>query len=67
MHLEILTLFPGFFESPLSTSLVGKGVRKGRVDIVVTDIRDFAEGAHRVADDSPYGGGEGMVMKPEPV
>ncbi|MGH7821419.1 MAG: tRNA (guanosine(37)-N1)-methyltransferase TrmD, partial [Candidatus Binatia bacterium] len=67
MDVEILTLFPSFFDSPLSASLVGKGIRAGRIRVAVTDIRDFAEGAHRVADDAPYGGGEGMVMKVEPV
>lgn len=67
MQFHILTLFPDFFPSALSTSLLGKGVRRGVITVTVTDIRDFAAGTHRVADDSPYGGGEGMVLKAEPV
>ena len=67
MRLEILTLFPEFFESPLRTSLLGKAIAAGTLAVRVTDIRDFAAGKHRVADDAPYGGGSGMVMKIEPV
>lgn len=67
MKLHVLTLFPGFFASPLSASLVGKARERGVIEVTVTDIRDFAPGAHRTADDTPYGGGEGMVMKAEPV
>jgi tRNA (guanine37-N1)-methyltransferase len=67
VRIEILTLFPDYFRSPLGASLLGKGIERGRVEIVVTDIRDFAPLPHRVVDDAPYGGGEGMVMKPEPV
>ena len=67
MRFEILTLFPDFFASPMAASLVGKARVRGLIEIHVTDIRDFASGAHRVADDTPYGGGEGMVLKIEPV
>jgi tRNA (guanine37-N1)-methyltransferase len=67
MTFEILTLFPGFFESPLRTSLLGRAIAAGVVSVTVTDVRDFAAGRHRVADDTPYGGGSGMVMKIEPV
>jgi tRNA (guanine37-N1)-methyltransferase len=67
MRFEILTLFPDFFTSPLASSLVGKAHARGLIEIAVTDIRDFAAGVHRVADDAPYGGGDGMVMKIEPV
>lgn len=67
MTFEILTLFPGFFESPLRTSLLGKAIAAGVVSVAVTDVREFAAGRHRVADDTPYGGGSGMVMKIEPV
>jgi tRNA (guanine37-N1)-methyltransferase len=67
MRFEILTLFPDFFASPMAASLVGKALARGLIEIHVTDIRDFASGVHRVADDAPYGGGEGMVMKIEPV
>ncbi|MGH7898015.1 MAG: tRNA (guanosine(37)-N1)-methyltransferase TrmD, partial [Candidatus Binatia bacterium] len=67
MRFQILTLFPEFFPSPLAASLVGKAIARGTIEVEVTNIRDFAAGAHRVADDSPYGGGDGMVMKLEPV
>src|SRR2546426_11870891 len=53
--------------APLEESLLGKAREKGLVRLDVTDIRDFAEGKHRVTDDVPYGGGAGMVMKPEPL
>jgi tRNA (guanine37-N1)-methyltransferase len=67
MHIQVLTLFPEFFPSPLSASLIGKGMHRGVIAVEVIDIRDFAPGAHRVADDAPYGGGEGMVMKVGPT
>ncbi len=67
MRFHIITLFPEFFASPLSASLPGKAVGLGIIQVEVTNIRDFAPGTHRVADDAPYGGGEGMVMKVEPV
>ena len=67
MRIDILTLFPGMIRGPLDESIVKRAVEAGIVDIQVHDIRDWAEGKHRVADDSPYGGGPGMVMKPEPV
>ena len=65
--IDILTLFPGFFSGPLRESILGRGRESGAADIRVTDIRDFAEGRHRKTDDSPYGGGAGMIMKPEPL
>ena len=64
---EILTLFPRMVEGPLSESILGKAREKGLIEVAVTDVRDFAAGKHRVCDDSPYGGGAGMVMKPEPL
>ena len=67
MRIEILTLFPDFFPSTLAASLIGKGIERGRIEVVVTDVREFADGAHRIADDTPYGGGNGMVMKVEPL
>ena len=67
MHVRILTLFPEFFASPLSSSLVGKAIARGILQVEIVNVRDFAAGVHRVADDSPYGGGRGMVMKIEPV
>ncbi len=62
MHVEILTIFPGYFESPLRESLLGKAIAAGLVEVTVTDLRGFAEGRHRKVDDEPYGGGAGMVM-----
>ncbi|HEY6912740.1 MAG TPA: tRNA (guanosine(37)-N1)-methyltransferase TrmD [Myxococcales bacterium] len=64
---EILTLFPRMVAAPLEESILGKARAKGLLRVQVTDIRDFAEGKHRVTDDVPYGGGAGMVMKPEPL
>src|SRR3954469_13934777 len=54
-------------EAPLGESILGKAREKGLLETRVVDIRDFAEGRHRVTDDVPYGGGAGMVMKPEPL
>jgi tRNA (guanine37-N1)-methyltransferase len=54
-------------DSPLRESVLGKACERGLVSITVTDIRDSAEGKHRITDDAPYGGGAGMVMKPEPL
>jgi tRNA (guanine37-N1)-methyltransferase len=67
LSFEILTLFPRMVEGPLSESILGKAREKGLIDVTVTDVRDFAQGKHRVTDDSPYGGGAGMVMKAEPL
>lgn len=67
MIFSILTLFPGIFESPLSESIIKKAVDKGIVRFNIVNIRDFAEDIHRTCDDSPYGGGPGMVMKVEPI
>jgi tRNA (guanine37-N1)-methyltransferase len=64
---EILTLFPRMVAAPLEESILGKARAKGLLRVQVTDIRDYAEGKHRVTDDVPYGGGAGMVMKPEPL
>jgi tRNA (guanine37-N1)-methyltransferase len=64
---EILTLFPRMVASPLEESILGKARARGLLRVQVTDIRDFAGGKHRVTDDVPYGGGAGMVMKPEPL
>ncbi|MEX0878946.1 MAG: tRNA (guanosine(37)-N1)-methyltransferase TrmD [Thermoanaerobaculia bacterium] len=62
MHIEILTIFPGYFASPLRESLLGKAIDAGLLRVTVTDLRGFAEGRHRKVDDEPYGGGAGMVM-----
>lgn len=67
LSVEVLTLFPRLVSAPLEESILGKAREKGLLRVRVTDIRDFAEGKHRVTDDVPYGGGAGMVMKPEPL
>ena len=67
MRFDILTLFPEMFEGVFSASIVGRARDLGAVAITLHNIRDYAPGKHRVTDDTPYGGGGGMVMKPEPV
>lgn len=67
MIFEILTIFPDFFKSPLAESLMKKALDKGVIQIRVWNLRDFTEDRHHMTDDYPYGGGAGMVMKPEPV
>ena len=67
MRIEIVTLFPGMVEPALSESMLGRARAGGLVDIRVVNLRDYAEGKHRVTDDYPFGGGGGMVLKPEPL
>ena len=67
MRFHILTLFPALFTSPLSSTMLQKGQERGALQFMLHDVREFATDKHRVTDDSPYGGGHGMVMKPEPV
>jgi len=67
MKFDVLTLFPGMFESPLQESILGRAVERGLIEFAAHNLRDWAEGRHKVTDDTPYGGGDGMVMKPEPV
>jgi len=67
MRIDCLTLFPEMLESWLNCSILKRAQQKGLVEVVVTNIRDFAEGKYRKVDDSPYGGGPGMVMMPEVV
>jgi tRNA (guanine37-N1)-methyltransferase len=62
MRIEILTIFPGYFRSPLSESLLGKAIEGGLVEVAVTDLREFAADRHHKVDDEAYGGGPGMVM-----
>jgi tRNA (guanine37-N1)-methyltransferase len=66
VRIDVVTIFPGIFESPLRESLLGKAIQAGIVDVGVHDIRDFTTDRHRQVDDESYGGGPGMVMKPEP-
>lgn len=66
-RIDILTLFPEMFNEVFSSSIIGRATQKQLVQIRAIDIREFATDKHRVADDYPYGGGGGMVMKPEPI
>jgi tRNA (guanine37-N1)-methyltransferase len=67
MKFDLLTLFPNMFSSPLQESILGKAVEKGLIQIQTINIRDFTVDKHQVVDDAPYGGGQGMVMKVEPI
>jgi tRNA (guanine37-N1)-methyltransferase len=67
MRIDVITLFPKLFEEPLRTSLLGKAVEGGRLEVAVHDLRTFGLGKHKSVDDEPYGGGAGMVMRPEPI
>jgi tRNA (guanine37-N1)-methyltransferase len=67
MKFDILTLFPGMFAGPLSESIIRRATEEGLVQIRLHDIREYAIDRHRTTDDSPYGGGAGMVMKVEPL
>ena len=67
MKFDILTIFPDMLEGPLTASILGKAADKGLIDINLHNLRDWAEGKHQATDDTPYGGGDGMVMKIEPV
>ncbi len=67
MRIDIITIFPEMVEVPLSLSLIGRGQENGLFEIFVHDLREFTDDKHRVVDDVPYGGGPGMIMKPEPI
>ncbi len=67
MRIDVITLFPDFFTSPLQTSLLGKALANGIAAVHLTNPRDFATDKHRRVDDEPYGGGVGMLIKPEPI
>ncbi len=67
MIFDVLTLFPGMFDSPLRESILGRAIKQGTLDVRAHNLRDWAEGKHLTTDDTPYGGGDGMVMKPEPI
>lgn len=64
---EVVTLFPRMFRGPLEESILGRAQARGLIRVAVHDLRDFTRDRHRVVDDTPYGGGAGMVLKPEPL
>jgi tRNA (guanine37-N1)-methyltransferase len=67
MRFEVLTLFPAMLQAPLAESILGKAQAAGLIEVDVHYLRDWAEGRHQVTDDTPCGGGDGMVMKVEPI
>ncbi len=67
MKIDILTIFPRFFDGLLEWGMVRQALRKGLLEVRTHDLRDFTDDRHRTVDDRPYGGGEGMVLKPEPI
>jgi len=67
LRIDILTLFPGMFESVLNHSILRRAREKKKLEVVVHDIRDYATDKHRTCDDRPFGGGPGMVLKPGPI
>lgn len=67
LHIDVITLFPGMLRGFLDESMLRRAARMGAVEFRVVDLRDFAHDARRTADDRPYGGGPGMIMKPEPL
>jgi tRNA (guanine37-N1)-methyltransferase len=64
---DVVTIFPGMFEAPMSASIVGLARERGLLELRCHDLRDWTHDRHRTTDDTPYGGGPGMVMKPEPL
>ncbi len=67
MEFHVVTLFPELFESPLSCGLLGRAIRAGLIGVVLHPLRSYGLGRYRQVDDAPYGGGHGMVMRPEPI
>jgi tRNA (guanine37-N1)-methyltransferase len=67
MRFDVLTLFPEMFTGPLQESIIKRAQERGLISVHLHNIRDYATGRHRITDDAPYGGGGGMVMKPEPI
>jgi tRNA (guanine37-N1)-methyltransferase len=64
---HIFTLFPEWFETPLKVSIIGRAIKEGHIAVFCHNIRDYATDKHRTVDDYPYGGGAGLVLKPEPI
>ena len=67
MRVDVITIFPGLFPGPLGDGIIGRAAARGLLDLHVHDLRDFAPEPHRQIDDEPFGGGGGMVLKPEPM
>jgi tRNA (guanine37-N1)-methyltransferase len=67
LRFDVVTLFPELFDAPLHTSVIGRAVEGGILEVSIHDLREHGIGRHRVVDDAPYGGGAGMVMRPEPL
>ena len=67
MHFDVLTIFPNLLTSPLEEGIIRRALESGFLEIFSHNIRDYALGKHAMTDDRPFGGGEGMVMKPEPI
>src|SRR3981189_2686065 len=66
-RVDILTIFPDFFHGPLDYGIIRRARETGLVEVSVHDLRNFTKDKHRTVDDRPFGGGEGMVLKPEPI
>ncbi len=67
MRFDVVTLFPELFDTPMRTSVIGRALERGLVEVAVHDLREHGLGRHRSVDDYPYGGGAGMVLRPEPL
>ena len=67
MRFDVLTIFPAMIEAAFSEGVVARAIRAGTLELRVHDLREHAEGRHRKVDDEPFGGGAGMVLKPEPI
>lgn len=67
MKIDILTLFPEMFSGPLSHSMMSRAIEKGLVEVAFSNFRQYGQGKHQHVDDTPYGGGAGMLLKPEPI
>lgn len=67
MRINVVTMFPGYFEGPLQTSIVGRAIEDGAIEVDLVDLREHGLGRHRQLDDAPFGGGPGMVMMVEPL
>ncbi|MCW3045140.1 MAG: tRNA ((37)-N1)-methyltransferase TrmD, partial [Actinobacteria bacterium] len=67
LRFDVVTIFPEVYESPLHVSLLGKAIAGGLVEVGIHDLRAWGQGPHRKVDDTPFGGGAGMVMTPGPV